>query len=183
MLIEPTAIPDVKLVTPRRFSDERGWFAEVYSERAFRAAGLNIVFVQDNHSLSVHSNTVRGLHFQLPPYAQAKLVGVVRGRIFDVAVDLRRWSPTYGQHVAAELSAKTGQQLLIPVGFAHGFCTLDPGTEVLYKVSAPYEPTGELGLAWDDADLNIPWPAAREDVVLSKKDRCHPGLATLPDFA
>src|SRR3954469_5403302 len=122
MLIEPTTIPDVKLVTPQRFSDERGWFAEVYNTRAFQAAGLDLTFVQDNHSLSVHAKTVRGLHFQLPPFAQAKLVRVVRGRIFDVAVDLRCWSPTYGQHVAVELSGETGQQLFIPVGFAHGFC-------------------------------------------------------------
>jgi dTDP-4-dehydrorhamnose 3,5-epimerase len=180
MMIEPTTLPDVKVVTPKRFGDARGWFAEVYKQSAFEAAGLPVNFVQDNHSMSAQVGTVRGLHFQLPPFAQAKLVRVVRGRILDVAVDVRRSSPTFGQHVAIELSAETGQALFIPVGFAHGFCTLAPDTEVEYKVSAPYAPTHDHGLAWDDPTLSIAWPVDATTAVLSDKDRRHPRLADRP---
>jgi dTDP-4-dehydrorhamnose 3,5-epimerase len=180
MMIEPTTLPDVKLVTPKRFGDARGWFAEVYKQSAFEAAGLVVNFVQDNHSMSAQVGTIRGLHFQLPPFAQAKLVRVVRGRILDVAVDVRRSSPTFGQHVAIELSADAGQALFIPVGFAHGFCTLAPDTEVEYKVSAPYAPTHDHGLAWDDPALDIPWPVDAKAAILSDKDRRHPRLADRP---
>lgn len=179
MLIVPTALPDVKLVTPKRFGDARGWFAEVYQQSTFEAAGIAVTFVQDNHSLSVPSGTMRGLHFQAPPFAQAKYVRVVRGRILDVAVDLRRSAPTFGQHVTVELSAETGQGLFIPAGFAHGFCTLTPNTEVEYKVSAPYAPDHDHGLAWDDPALGITWPVSPAAAVLSDKDRRHPRLADL----
>ena len=178
--VEPTAIPDVVLVKPKRFGDARGFFSEVYNERSFAAAGLPTAFVQDNHSWSAQAGTIRGLHFQSPPHGQAKLVRVVRGRVLDVAVDLRRASPTFGQHVAVELSAENWYQLLIPEGFAHGFCTLEPDCEVLYKVSGFYAPAHDHGLAFDDPALAISWPVAPADAVLSDKDRRHPRLAELP---
>ncbi len=178
--VEETAIPAVKIVTPRRFGDERGFFSEVYSRKAFEEAGLFLDFVQDNHSLSGPRGTVRGLHFQSPPFAQDKLVRVVRGRILDVAVDVRRSSPTFGQHVAVELSAENWRQLLVPVGFAHGFCTLEPDTEVLYKVTGYYAPSHDHGLAWDDPALGIDWPFGPGEALLSDKDRHQPRLADLP---
>ena len=178
--VVPTAIEAVKIVTPSRFGDERGFFSEVYNRERFAAAGIALEFVQDNHSRSARAGTVRGLHFQSPPHAQDKLVRVSRGRILDVAVDLRRSSPTYGRHVAVELSAKDWRQLFVPVGFAHGFCTLEPDTEVLYKVSAYYSVAHDHGLAWDDPDLDISWPVRPEEATLSDKDRRHPRLADLP---
>ena len=129
------AIPEVKLITPRRFGDARGFFSETYNAKAFAEAGITLTFVQDNHSLSAPAGTVRGLHFQSPPFAQDKLVRVTRGRILDVAVDIRRSSPTFGQHVTAEISAEAWNQILVPAGFAHGFVTLEPDTEVVYKVT------------------------------------------------
>jgi dTDP-4-dehydrorhamnose 3,5-epimerase len=180
--IYPTAIPAVKIVKPPRFGDHRGFFSEVYNLEKFAQAGINLNFVQDNHSLSAEPGTVRGLHFQSHPFAQDKLIRVIRGRILDVAVDIRRSSPTYGQHVAVELSAENGLQLLVPVGFAHGFCTLDPNTEVLYKVSSYYSAANDHGLAWDDPALGIEWPVAPESAVLSDKDRRHPRLADLPQY-
>ena len=180
--VQSTALPDVKLVQVRRFEDPRGVFSEVYHHRDFAAAGVDIMFVQDNISLSRQAGTVRGLHFQTAPFAQAKLVRVVRGRILDVAVDIRRSSPTYGRHVAVELSANDGRQLYIPTGFAHGFCTLEPDTEVSYKVSAHYEPLHDKGLAWDDPRLDIAWPVAPEHAILSDKDRQQPKLANLPAY-
>jgi dTDP-4-dehydrorhamnose 3,5-epimerase len=178
--VEETAIPAVKILTPRRFGDARGFFSEVYSRQAYAAVGIYLDFVQDNHSLSGPRGTVRGLHFQSPPHAQDKLIRVVRGRILDVAVDLRRSSPTYGRHVAVELSAENWRQLLVPAGFAHGFCTLEADTEVLYKVTGYYAPAHDLGLAWDDPDLGIAWPVSREEALLSDKDRRQPRLADLP---
>ncbi|MCG7392448.1 dTDP-4-dehydrorhamnose 3,5-epimerase [Microvirga sp. ACRRW] len=178
--IEPTAIPDVKILTPKRFDDGRGFFSEVYSRRRLEEGGLNLDFVQDNHSVSKNVGTIRGLHFQLAPFAQDKLVRVVRGRILDVAVDLRRSSPTYGQHVAVELSAENWRQLLVPVGFAHGFCTLEPDTEVLYKVTAYYSAEHDRGLAFDDPALGIQWPIPVKDAILSDKDRKQPRLSELP---
>jgi dTDP-4-dehydrorhamnose 3,5-epimerase len=179
MQIEATAIPDVKIVTPKRFGDARGWFSETWSRKAWTEAGFEFDFVQDNHSYSAEVGVIRGLHFQTPPFAQAKLVRVTRGRIRDIAVDLRAGSPTYGLHVAVELSAQDGRQLLVPVGFAHGFCTLTPDCEVLYKVSNVYAPAHDKGLAFDDPALGIDWGVDLEKAVLSEKDRRHPRLAEL----
>jgi dTDP-4-dehydrorhamnose 3,5-epimerase len=182
LTVEPTDIPDVKILTPKRFGDQRGFFSEVYNRKRLAEAGITIEFIQDNHSWSAEPGTVRGLHFQSRPFAQDKLVRVARGRILDVAVDIRRSSPTYGRHVAVELSAENWRQLLVPVGFAHGFCTLDPDTEVLYKVSGDYSPQHDHGLAWDDPALGIPWPVAPEKAILSDKDRRHPTFDALPDY-
>jgi len=179
MRIEPLAIPDVRLFVPRVFRDERGSFAEVYSRRALEAAGLDVTFVQDNHSISHAAGVVRGLHFQREPHAQGKLVRVTRGAVFDVAVDIRLGSPTYGQHVSRVLSAENWAQLWVPVGFAHGYCTLEPETEVIYKVTDDYAPECELGLRWDDPALGISWPVGAADVILSDKDRALPKLAEL----
>lgn len=176
---ERTVIPDVVIVKPKRFGDDRGFFSEVYSRRDFAEFGLNLEFVQDNHSRSAAAGTIRGLHFQVPPFAQDKLVRVTRGAILDVAVDIRRSSPTYGQHVAIELSAENWRQLLVPIGFAHGFCTLMPDTEVLYKVSNYYSAAHDCGLAWDDPALRIAWPVKTSAAILSEKDRRHPRLAEL----
>jgi dTDP-4-dehydrorhamnose 3,5-epimerase len=183
-VLEATAtdIAAVQVLTPRRFADDRGFFSEVYNRARFAAAGIDLVFVQDNHSLSRPAGTIRGLHFQSPPFAQDKLIRVVRGRILDVAVDIRRSSPTYGHHVAVELSAENWRQLFVPAGFAHGFCTLDADTEVIYKVSAPYAPDHDCGLAWDDPALAIAWPVAGDAAILSDKDRRHPTLAELPPY-
>lgn len=181
MTFEKTALPDVILVTPKKFGDARGFFSEVYNAGTWRAAGHDLTFVQDNHSLSAPVGTLRGLHFQLPPFAQDKLVRVVRGRILDVAVDIRRSSPTFGRHVAVELSAENWKQLLVPAGFAHGFVTLEPDTEVLYKVTALYSQPHDRGLAWDDPDLDIPWPLPPAGPVLSGKDTQWPRLRDLPE--
>jgi dTDP-4-dehydrorhamnose 3,5-epimerase len=178
--IEPTALPDVKIVQTSIFADARGYFMEAYNKQAFVTAGIEEEFVQDNFSLSVEAGTVRGLHFQIAPFAQAKLIRVGRGRILDVAVDLRRSSQTFGRHVAVELSAESGLQLFIPVGFAHGFCTLEPNTEVSYKVTAHYSAAHDKGLAWDDPALEIDWPVDATGAILSEKDTRHSRLADLP---
>ncbi len=167
-------------VSVRRFGDHRGFFLETYSARDFAALGIADVFVQDNHSRSEQAGTVRGLHFQLAPHAQAKLVRVLRGAILDVAVDIRRGSATYGQHVAVELTAENGHQLYVPAGFAHGFCTLVPETEVAYKVTDYYAPACDRGIAWNDPDLALPWPFDAEAVQLSDKDRRAPRLRDIP---
>ena len=148
MIVEPTAFPDIKLLRVRRFGDARGYFSELFSDRAFAATGLGGTFVQDNVSLSREPGTIRGLHYQLPPAAQAKLVTVLRGAIYDVAVDVRRNSPSFGRHFGARLSAEDSAFVYIPAGFAHGFQTIDPDTQVFYKVGAPYAPTEERGLIW-----------------------------------
>jgi dTDP-4-dehydrorhamnose 3,5-epimerase len=181
MTVEPTTIPDVKVITPDRFGDHRGFFSETYNKQRFAEAGITIDFVQDNHSMSAAVGTVRGLHFQSAPFAQDKLIRVVRGRILDVAVDIRRVSPTFGKHVAVELSAENGRQLLVPTGFAHGFCTLEPNTEIQYKVSNYYSAANDHGLLWSDPVLAIAWPVAVEQATLSEKDRRQPILAELPD--
>ena len=178
--VEDTAIPAVKIVTPKRFGDHRGFFSETWSRKAFAEAGLDLDFVQDNHSLSAAVGTLRGLHFQSPPFAQDKLVRVARGSILDVAVDIRASSPSFGRHVAVELSAENWRQLLVPAGFAHGFVTLEPDTEVLYKVTAPYAPEHDHGLAFDDPALGIDWRLPPDALTLSDKDRRHPRLAALP---
>lgn len=182
MSFEPTEISDVQLFTPPRYGDERGFFSETWSRGAFEAAGLEIDFIQDNHSLSRAAGVLRGLHFQIPPVAQDKLVRVVRGAVLDVAVDIRRASPTYGKHVSRVLSAENGAQLLVPKGFAHGFITLEPDSEVLYKVSGPYSKENERGLRWDDPALAIDWQVALGDVQMNQRDREFPTLAELPDY-
>ena len=170
-------IDAVKLLQPRRFADHRGYFVETWNRRSFSEAGIGVDFVQDNGSLSTARGTVRGLHFQLPPKPQAKLVRVVRGAIFDVAVDLRRDSPSFGQFVSAVLTAENGEQLFVPAGFAHGFCTLEPDTEVAYKVSEFYAPDLDAGIVWDDPDIGIEWPLEGIAPVLSQKDLNLPRLA------
>jgi dTDP-4-dehydrorhamnose 3,5-epimerase len=164
-------IAGVKLIEPKRHGDHRGFFCETYSKPKFAEAGIDLDFVQDNHSKSAAAGTLRGLHFQAPPTPQAKLVRVVRGAVLDVAVDIRRGSPTFGKHVAAELNEENFHQLLVPVGFAHGFVTLVPDTEVIYKVSGPYAPDCEGGLAWNDPQLAIDWRFTADDVTLSARDR------------
>jgi dTDP-4-dehydrorhamnose 3,5-epimerase len=182
MIVEDTALPGLKIIIPRKLGDHRGFFSETYNRSAFEEAGLMFEFVQDNHSHSADVGTVRGLHFQSPPFAQDKLVRVIRGAILDVVVDLRVSSPTYGKHETVELSADNWRQLLVPVGFAHGFCTLKPDTEVLYKVTNYYSATNDLGLAWDDPALGIVWPVAASKAILSNKDRTHRPLKDLPSI-
>lgn len=178
MDVASLAIPDVRLIKPVRHGDRRGFFSETYNKQAFADAGIEVDFVQDNHSLSGTPGTLRGLHFQVPPHAQAKLLRVVRGAVFDVAVDLRWGSPTYGRHVSAVVSAEAWNQIFIPAGFAHGFCTLAPDSEVLYKVSDFYAPEAEQGLLWNDPDLGIDWPP-EAGAVLSERDRDWPPLREL----
>jgi dTDP-4-dehydrorhamnose 3,5-epimerase len=182
MLVEETAIPAVKIVTPKKLGDARGFFSEVYSHPAFQKAGLEFTFVQDNHSFSGAAGTLRGLHFQTSPFAQDKLVRCARGRILDVAVDIRRSSPTLGQHVAVELTAENWRQLLVPIGFAHAFMTLEPDVEVLYKTTAPYSAANDRGIAWDDPALGIAWPSPPGGPVLSDKDRSWPLLKDAPEL-
>jgi dTDP-4-dehydrorhamnose 3,5-epimerase len=177
----PLDLPGLLLIEPARHGDARGFFSEVWSRRALAAQGLDVDFVQDNHSLSREAGVLRGLHFQRPPAAQGKLVRVVRGAILDVAVDIRQGSATYGQHVACVLSAANWRQLWVPRGFAHGFATLEPDTEVIYKVDAYYDRAADAGIAWDDPALGIDWPVASP--VLSDKDRAAPRLAEIaPPF-
>ena len=180
MQVEALALEEVKLLTPKIFRDERGFFSETYSRKALVAAGIDRTFVQDNQSLSRAKGVLRGLHFQIAPHAQGKLVRVTRGAIFDVAVDIRQGSPSFGRHVSAILSADNWSQLWVPEGFAHGFCTLEPDTEVIYKVTDFYAPECDRGLAWDDPDLGIAWPLSESQVILSDRDRQHPRLRDLP---
>ena len=182
MELTTLAIPEVKLITPKIFHDERGFFSETYNNRSFDRKNISANFVQDNHSLSINKGTIRGLHFQTPPHAQHKLVRVTRGAALDVAVDIRKGSPTFGLHVAVTLSAENWQQLWIPKGFAHGFCTLEPYTEILYKVTDYYEPNADFGLAWDDPQLSIDWPVEAGTALLSDKDKAHPRLSDLPNY-
>jgi len=167
------------LILPRKHSDARGFFSEIFRKDFFEKTIGSIEFIQENHSYSIKSGTVRGLHFQIAPTSQAKLVRVVHGAILDVAVDLRKSSPTYGQHITSTLSTKNFAQLYIPVGFAHGFCTLEPDTEVVYKVSNYYDPSTEKGLAWDDPTLKITWPVKPSEATVSDKDRDYPPLSKL----
>jgi dTDP-4-dehydrorhamnose 3,5-epimerase len=174
--VEDTAIPAVKILTPKKHGDARGFFSETYNRAALEAAALRFDFVQDNHAFSAAAGTLRGLHFQTPPFAQDKLLRAARGRILDVAVDIRRSSPTFGKHVAVELSAANWRQLLVPIGFAHGYVTLEPDTEVLYKTTNFYAPAHDRGVAWDDPDIGIAWPAPDGGPMLSDKDRRWPRL-------
>lgn len=178
MKVHSTQLMGLILIEPKRFGDHRGFFAETYSRRAFASLGVNIAFVQDNHSLSAAVDTVRGLHFQAPPHAQAKLVRCGRGAIFDVAVDIRRGSPTYGKWAGFTLSAENGAQLYIPAGFAHGFVTLEANSEIVYKCSDYYAPEAEGALRWDDPSIGIEWPIIG-DAILSEKDANAPLLADL----
>jgi dTDP-4-dehydrorhamnose 3,5-epimerase len=170
MDVQDLPLPGLRLVKPRRFADSRGYFAETYTERRFFEAGIMARFVQDNESYSASRGTIRGLHFQLPPAAQAKLVRVVRGSVYDVAIDLRAGSLTYGRWAGATLTAQGGEQLFVPRGFAHGFCTLEPDTIAAYKVDDFYAPASDSGLIWNDPTLAIDWPIAPHEVVLSDKD-------------
>ena len=179
MQVESLAIPDVKLLTPKKHGDHRGFFSEVFNRKVLAEAGIDIDFVQDNHSLSAERGTMRGLHFQSPPYAQDKLVRVVKGAIFDVAVDLRTGSPTFGQHVSAVISAQAWNQILVPIGFAHGFMTLEPDTEVIYKVSNYYAPDHDHGLLWNDPALGIEWPMGPDEITLSEKDQRQPVIGAI----
>lgn len=182
MQVQSLAISDVKLLTPKRFGDSRGFFAETYSRKVLSELGFGEEFVQDNHSLSRVVGVVRGLHFQLPPFAQAKLVRVIRGAIFDVAVDIRRGSPTFGKWVGAELTADNFTQILVPAGFAHGFVTRAPDTEVVYKVTAYYSPSHDRGILWNDPAIGIDWGVDPAAAILSDKDCRHPLLANAPDL-
>lgn len=166
-----------RVIAPKRFVDERGWFSETFHETRWPALGADSRFVQENQSFSKRVGTLRGLHFQVPPAAQAKLVSVVRGKILDVAVDVRRSSPTYGKFVSVELSDANGWQLLIPAGFAHGFLTLGDSVTVSYKLSDFYAPDKEGGIRWDDPAIGIPWPAKPADIILSARDRQLPLLS------
>jgi dTDP-4-dehydrorhamnose 3,5-epimerase len=177
MEVTETAIPDVKIIKPKKFGDHRGFFSETYNRKAFAEHGIEIDFVQDNHSFSGDKGTIRGLHFQITPYAQDKLVRVTAGAIFDVAFDLRKDSPTFGHHVTAIISSGDWNQILVPGGFAHGFCTLEPDTEVIYKVSHYYSPEHDKGIRWNDPQLGIEWPIPEAEAVLSEKDQVQPLLA------
>jgi dTDP-4-dehydrorhamnose 3,5-epimerase len=172
--IEPLTIADVKLIRTKKLGDARGFLSEIYNRRAFAEAGIQVEFVQDNLSSSRSPGTIRGLHAQQAPHAQAKLVRVTRGRIFDVAVDIRPASPSFGKWVAAEISAEAWNQIFIPVGFLHGFCTLEADTEVAYKVSNFYAAAHEFGVRWNDPQLKIDWPVAEGKAILSDKDRALP---------
>lgn len=176
MKVHSTQLMGLILIEPKRFGDHRGFFAETYSRRTYASLGVDVAFVQDNHSLSAAVGTVRGLHFQAPPHAQAKLVRCGRGAIFDVAVDIRRGSPTYGKWAGFTLSADNGAQLYIPKGFAHGFVTLEADSEIVYKCSEYYSPEAEGALRWDDPDIGIEWPI-KGNAILSEKDASAPLLA------
>jgi dTDP-4-dehydrorhamnose 3,5-epimerase len=168
-------------IVPKKFGDARGFFSETYSQKRLAEAGIDIDWVQDNQSFSAEKGVLRGLHFQLAPFAQDKLIRVLRGSIFDVAVDLRKASPTYGKWVSSVLSAEAWNQLLVPKGFAHGFVTLEPNVEVLYKVSAPYSPEHDRGIRWNDPAIGVAWPLESREPVLSGKDAAAPYLADIAE--
>lgn len=172
--IQKTSLDGVLILTPARFGDDRGFFSETYNERRFIEAGVDIRFVQDNHSRSVEKGTVRGLHYQAPPFAQAKLVRVAAGKILDVAVDARASSSTFGKHVSVELSAENGAQLFVPEGFLHGFVTLEPDTHVIYKVNNYYDRDSDGAVRWNDPDLAIDWGFSENEATLSEKDAAAP---------
>lgn len=179
MQIEETALPEVRVITPVRHGDARGWFSETFSVPALAARGIELAWVQDNHSFSAARGTLRGLHYQAPPVAQDKLVRCSQGAILDVAVDFRAGSPGFARWVAVELSAENGRQLLIPKGFLHGFLTLTEGAEVQYKCSAPYARECDAAVRWDDPDIGIDWPLSGPP-LLSDKDRAAPLLHEAP---
>ena len=180
--VESLRISDVKILRPTKHGDHRGFFSETYNKRDLAEAGIRLDFVQDNQSLSEKAGTLRGLHYQGAPWAQDKLVRVVKGRILDVAVDMRRSSPTFGQWVSAEISASEWNQILVPVGFAHGICTLEPHTELIYKVSNYYAPSCDFGIRWSDPKLSIPWPFREDQLTLSPRDKALPLFDEAPKF-
>ncbi len=177
--IQSLTIPEVKFMIPKVHRDGRGFFSELYSRRNLASAGIPDEFVQDNLAFSQKAGTLRGLHFQAPPHAQGKLLRVTRGSIFDVAVDIRVGSPTFGRYVSATLDAESWKQIWIPAGFAHGYCTLEPDTEIFYKVTDYYAPDCDLGTRWDDPSLGIQWPIDRSDIIVSDKDRNQPPFRDL----
>lgn len=179
MEILETDIPDVKIIRPKKFGDHRGFFSETYNKKVLAEYGIDLDFVQDNHSLSMEKGVIRGLHYQTPPYAQDKLVRVIRGSILDVAVDIRRDSPTYGKHIKAIISEDDWNQILVPIGFAHGFCTLEPNTEVIYKVTNYYAPDNDAGIYWNDDELGIEWPVSEDHAILSDKDKQQPKFSEI----
>lgn len=177
MIVRPLAIPEVLEIVPKKHGDHRGFFSETWNRAALAEAGVTTEFVQDNHSFSAARGVLRGMHYQTPPFAQAKLVRVARGAIFDVAVDIRHGSPTFGRWVGLTVSAAEWNQILVPAGFAHGFVTLEPDTEVLYKASAPYSPANDRSIRFDDPAIGIDWPVEAGALTLSDKDRAAPTLA------
>lgn len=177
--VRALAIPDVKLIVAKRHGDARGYFVESWNRKVFREAGIDVDFCQDNQARSSQKNIVRGLHFQTPPHAQTKLVSVLEGRIFDVVVDIRKSSASFGRHLAVELSAEGGEMLLVPKGFAHGYATLTADTTVFYKVDAHYAPANDAGILWSDPALNIAWPVSAHDAILSAKDPKLPALSAI----
>ena len=170
-------IPDVKILQPVRHEDSRGFFSEIFNTQDLAASGLELEIVQENFAFSNQAHTIRGIHFQTPPYEQAKLVQVVSGAIYDVAVDLRKGSPWYGQFTGAEISAKKWNQILIPAGFGHGLCTLEPNTAVIYKVTQHFSKQHDTGIFWNDPELDIPWPLGNTKPLLSDKDEVLPMLS------
>lgn len=182
MEVIDTDLAEVRILEPRKFEDNRGFFYESYNKNTLEKLGIDTVFVQDNHSYSAKKGTVRGLHYQIAPQAQAKLVRVTRGAALDVAVDIRPGSATFGQSVSVLLSAENMRQLLVPAGFAHGFCTLENDTEVLYKASTVYSPEHERGILWNDPDLNIEWLMPNQEITLADRDTKFPTLANQTDF-
>ena len=182
MEIIDTTLDGVVEIRPPRHGDDRGWFSETYKKHTFRDAGIDIDFVQDNESFSAPAGTLRGLHYQLAPHPQDKLIRVIQGSILDIAVDIRRDSTTFGQHVAVTLTADDGNQLLVPAGFAHGFCTLEADVRVAYKVSGEYSPVCERSIRWDDPDLAIRWTLPAGGPTLSGKDGIAPFLTDQPDL-
>lgn len=180
--IRKLGLDGVLEITPKRFGDDRGFFSETYNAARLTEAGIDLVFVQDNHSLSAARGVLRGLHYQLPPKAQDKLVRVVRGSIIDIAVDIRRGSPSFGKWIALELSAAKWNQILVPKGFAHGFMTLEENTEVIYKVTDYYSPAHDRSIRFDDPQIGIAWPLPPNQIQLSDKDRAAPLLADAETF-
>jgi len=180
--VKPSELPEVLVLTPKRFDDARGFFSETYNERLWREAGIDLRFVQDSHAYSAEPGTVRGLHYQLPPHAQDKLVRVTRGAILDIAVDIRVRSLTFGRHVSTVISAEAWNQILVPAGFAHGYATLEPDTEVFYKTTDFYAPNWERSIRWNDPAIGIEWGLAPGQAVVSEKDARAPLLAAATDL-
>jgi len=182
MRLQRLAIQDVMVIFPVKIGDDRGWFSETFKDSWFRDSVLDVSFVQENQSYSHAPGIIRGLHFQIPPYTQAKLVRCLRGSVLDVVVDVRIGSTTYGKWVSAVLSAEGGEQIWVPEGFAHGVCSLTPDVEIFYKVTAPYSPECDRGIAFDDPALGIVWPVSGAEATVSPKDRALPRLADIPSY-